>query len=60
MSKYPYAITREQMVEKLVSWNPHWSKTTILNWSTEQLYAIYKKECSRMVKNIRTQLGLPN
>lgn len=38
---------REFMVEKLLEWNPHWSRRTVESWKEDQLYAVYRKEAAK-------------
>ena len=53
-------MTRQQMEEKLKSWNPHWNLETIKSWGDTQLKKIYNKESQKTIELIRRSLGLEN
>lgn len=51
-------MTREQMINKLIEWNPHWNVEKIKSWTPQQLKKVYNKEVAKTVQLIRQNLGL--
>lgn len=50
-------LTREYMIDKLLQWNPHWSRATVQGWHYRQLCAVYAKERRKVVERLsRPQL----
>lgn len=53
-----YSIRKEQMISKLLTWNPHWVPANLEAMDVKQIYAIYRQEQQKTVKQIRASLGL--